>query len=126
MAETVWQEWVAKAEADWRACLALAPLENQTEIVYFHAQQCLEKLMKARLIQREAPVPRTHNLVRLANELEQLEAATLWDKAVLAHISFGAVDWRYPGDNAEDLGTAKEVLAMAEPIRDQLLLNLGT
>ncbi|ADH62540.1 HEPN domain protein [Allomeiothermus silvanus DSM 9946] len=33
-------------------------------------QQCIEKLMKANLIEREIPFPRTHNLVQLAGLLK--------------------------------------------------------
>ncbi len=42
-------EWVAKAEGDLRAAAQILKIEKDcpTETVVFHAQQCVEKYLKA-------------------------------------------------------------------------------
>jgi len=75
------QEWVSKAEGDYRTAnreFAVTDEPNYDAVCY-HAQQCIEKLMKANLIEREIPFPRTHNLVQLAGLLKPaLPAGKLW------------------------------------------------
>jgi len=55
--------WVARAEEDFllaRSCLRrVTPL---TVGACFHAQQCAEKYLKALLLARRQPFPRTHDL----------------------------------------------------------------
>ena len=52
-------EWIRKAEADWIAASTLHSHNNEElhDAVVFHAQQCIEKLLKARLIQLGQPIP---------------------------------------------------------------------
>ena len=46
-------EWIEKAEADWEVVQTLSGTGSKTlhDAIVFHAQQCTEKLLKARLIQ---------------------------------------------------------------------------
>ena len=52
-------EWIRKAEADWIAASTLHSQNNEElhDAVVFHAQQCVEKLLKARLIQLDQLIP---------------------------------------------------------------------
>ncbi len=121
MNETV-QEWVAKAEDDWRVAqreLAADP-HPSFDAACFHAQQCVEKLMKAVLIHRQVLVPRTHDLVALSRLLQPLESAWRWDDAELEELNRGAVAYRYPGDFA-NLEDAVESLRLCESLRATLL-----
>ena len=61
------REWVAKAEGDFHSC------ERETrarrypnyDSACFHAQQCVDKYLKARLQEASLPFPRTHDLDEL-------------------------------------------------------------
>jgi HEPN domain-containing protein len=92
-------EWVAKAEGDF------AVLERESRVrkkpnyddICFHAQQCAEKYLKARLCEADIPFPKTHSLTSLLDQAMSVEP--LWDalREQLAYLSVYAVDFRYPG-----------------------------
>ena len=59
-------EWIEKAENDYAAVQQLLLGSNPLhDIICFHAQQCIEKYLKAWLQEANVPVPRTHNLEEL-------------------------------------------------------------
>lgn len=60
-------EWVRKAEGDFTAAKRefRARKEPNFDAACFHAQQCAEKYLKARLHESGIPFERTHNLVHL-------------------------------------------------------------
>ena len=64
-------EWIRKAEADWMAASTLHSQNNEElhDAVVFHAQQCVEKLLKARLIQLDQPIQKVHDLVAVSRQL---------------------------------------------------------
>ncbi|MBA7640445.1 hypothetical protein ES703_48110 [subsurface metagenome] len=96
-------EWVAKAEGDFammeRECRAQ---ENPNyDGICFHAQQCAEKYLKARLCEADVSFSKIHDLVAL---LEQaLDAEPEWEtfRENLAYLSDFAVTFRYPGESAD-------------------------
>jgi HEPN domain-containing protein len=116
------REWVDKAEAD----LATARREVQAsdfpnyDAVCFHAQQCVEKLMKALLIQHGITPPKTHQLLALHNLLKPVCGE--WDPRIedLRFLSRAAVDFRYPGESA-DQPEAQEAIDIAVKLRDVLV-----
>jgi hypothetical protein len=63
--ETV-KEWLAKAEGDFAvACREIRARKSPNyDAVCFHAQQCVEKLMKGLLIHLGVTPPKTHMLLR--------------------------------------------------------------
>jgi HEPN domain-containing protein len=57
-------EWGQKAEGDYIAAETLRQAENPVyDAICFHAQQCVEKYLKAWLVQQEIDFPRTHDSV---------------------------------------------------------------
>lgn len=58
------EEWIHKAEGDYRTALReMAATEDPNyDAVCFHAQQCIEKLVKAALIAQGVVPPKTHDL----------------------------------------------------------------
>ena len=121
-------EWVEKAEEDYH----LAQLAQQSSrpfhnSICFHAQQCIEKYIKAWLQEVNIPVPRTHNLEELlALIVPRLPAWAQWYpdfKIITAY----AVDSRYPGDPAiaENTEHATRVCDAVRPaIRSSLKLPI--
>lgn len=117
-------EWVEKAEADYATALRELSVNESPnyDAVCFHAQQCVEKLMKAVLIQKACVPPKTHDLAFL-NTLapEAVVSASDFD---LRFLSRAAVEYRYPGERAsrED---AVRAAAICRELRSLLLKQLA-
>ncbi len=96
-------EWVTKAEGDF------AMLERESKArknrsfdgICFHAQQCAEKYLKARLTETGIAFPKTHDLVTLLELYLPVEPAWEIFRVDLAFLSEFAVAFRYPGETAE-------------------------
>ena len=61
-------EWVEKADGDYTTVQLLqqSPISSK-DVICFHAQQCIEKYLKAWLQEANIPVLRTHNLEEFLN-----------------------------------------------------------
>ena len=72
-------EWIIKAEGDFQtASRELEALESPNyDAVCFHAQQCAEKYLKARLAEAQIPFPKTHDLGPLLDLVLPIEPD--WD-----------------------------------------------
>jgi HEPN domain-containing protein len=103
------REWVVKAEGDFHSCLreTRARKHPNHDSACFHAQQCVEKYLKARLQELGAPVPKTHNLEDLLNRLLPLEPQWIGLKADLVQLTNYAVVFRYPGLRASKADAQK-------------------
>lgn len=115
------REWLNKAESDYRTArrefeAADSPSYDAT---CFHAQQFVEKLMKAIMIHNEIVPPRIHNLARLAELLKPLCPGL--DVAIedLNHLTTLGMVVRYPGESA-DRNDAEEVLQICDRLREAL------
>jgi len=107
-------EWVKRGEWDWRSAHLLAEAKSPVlETACFHAQQAVEKILKAFLVSRGATVPRTHNLVALLDGVIELEPSTADLKDACSLLTPYAVDLRYPGDvGIVEPGEAEDALLM--------------
>ena len=113
------EEWVEKAEGDLRTArreIAITEGPNY-DAVCFHAQQCAEKYLKARMIEVGLTVSRIHDLEALLNLLLPVEPQ--WNVLLQPAITLSvmAVEVRYPGMSA-DAEDAENGLRSAETIRD--------
>ena len=119
------REWLAKADGDFRtAQRELAAVEAPNlDAVCFHAQQCIEKLMKALLIARGELPPKTHDLVYLADAIGRGNPVWSWPEDELRFLSRAAVAFRYPGESAE-AADAAEAVEIATRLRTALLVQL--
>ena len=73
------REWVKKAEADFQTVqreLRARKLPN-LDGACFHAQQCIEKYLKARLQEAHIAFPKTHDLTQLLDLVKPIEP--LWE-----------------------------------------------
>ena len=116
------EEWVRKAKADFATAAREIRAEDNPnfDAVCFHAQQCVEKLMKALLTHRGAVPPRAHDLVHLDRMLSQACSEWSWPVEELRFLSRAAVAFRYPGESAEREDAA-EALRLADRMRKRLL-----
>ena len=117
-----------EAEQDLAAAEIL--LNNTTRlpsVIAFHAQQAVEKCLKAILVRHRIYFPKTHDLgkvLALVAECEPATAERLQESTLLT--PFGA-EGRYPGD-APDLLPGEETRAVqiARHVRDAVNETLKT
>ena len=119
-------EWVQKAEGDFSTAVRefRARKEPNFDAVCFHAQQCAEKYLKARLQEAGLPGSRTHSLTALLDAVLPVEPMWEVHRLDLATLSAYAVECRYPGESA-DREQAKEALALCRGFRALVRPSLG-
>ncbi|MBA4380396.1 MAG: DNA-binding protein [Anaerolinea sp.] len=109
--------WAAKAEEDWDIAKSILRRKRPfAGMACFLAQQCGEKYMKAILVARGTPFPKTHDLLILNNLCSSDGIFLEMDIDGLDSLSGFAVRTRYPG-NEPSLEDAKEALQIAKSIR---------
>jgi HEPN domain-containing protein len=71
------------------------------DAICFHAQQCAEKYLKARLAEANIQFGKVHDLVALLDQVLGIQPD--WDifREDLAYLSDFAVSFRYPGESAD-------------------------
>ena len=92
-------EWAETAEEDYAIVKLIqqAPTQGLNNPICFHAQQCIEKYLKAWLQEANLPVPRPHDVKELLDLIvPTLPAWRAWEAAFSAFDKY-AVDARYPG-----------------------------
>ena len=100
--KAITHEWVEKADADFISAGREYRARKQPnyDAACFHAQQCVEKYLKARLAKANKPIPKTHDLAALLDLVLPLEP--LWEpfRPQLETLTSYAVEFRYPGESA--------------------------
>lgn len=64
--------WLDAAKDDLSVIEEILSRPDLTNIVAFHAQQCVEKVLKALIEERGRPVRRTHSLVQLMGIVSEM------------------------------------------------------
>jgi HEPN domain-containing protein len=110
------QEWMAHAEADLHyARLGQKDAAASENLVAFHAQQAIEKALKAVLVSREVEFPKTHDLTELREYIEAAGVAWPTDLAKVVAFTPFATHGRYPGfDEAITRAEVDEAIVLAE------------
>jgi HEPN domain-containing protein len=119
-------EWIKKADLDFSTSLWLSAEPEFRDIVVFHAQQAVEKYLKALLTRHQTEFPKTHVIRRLLLLLQPVEptlASALEDANWLS--PFG-VDIRYPADFPETLpGDEARALEVAGRVKNAVMTVLN-
>src|SRR5947207_8919169 len=116
--QAITNDWIKKAEGD----LATAERELAAEAspnydgACFHAQQCAEKYLKARLIEANISFPKTHDLEAILNLAIPLEKDWEQLRVDLDSLSSNAVETRYPSYFADE-DDAKWAVEIARKVR---------
>lgn len=92
----VLKEWLNRALEDLKTVEKLLDDEALTNIAAFHSQQCIEKCFKSVIEGAGKPVPRVHDLVRLAGIVADIEEIPA-DESTLIELSTIYLGSRYPG-----------------------------
>lgn len=112
------REWVDLAEQDLRMALAGLGMREDTPTVgvCFHAQQCVEKYLKALLMYRGTDFPKTHRIVDLLALVvgRGRPSLTIDEQERLTKYAAAA---RYPGYPDIGVAEARRAVALARRIR---------
>lgn len=111
------EAWIVRAEEDY--VLMRSALRRKVPLLYgatFHAQQCAEKYLKALLVTRGQPFPRTHDLAALYDLCLQADLPVSIDLEQLERLNAYAVQVHYPGDDPT-LAEAREAVEIAQAAR---------
>ena len=90
-------EWLKSALADIKSMEHIGHDSFLTHMVAFHAQQCVEKSLKALLEHHEKTVPKEHSTIRLAGLCREIVAWS-FDMDLLSDLDDLYIESRYPGD----------------------------
>ena len=132
--ETIIQAWLDKAYQDERAFYLLrVPALNLGETAAFHAQQAVEKWLKALLVFHNINFRKTHDINVLINLLTPVydELTSIEFNISSLLLSEYAVDIRYPVDfgfitnNALDIDRVEVSLKLFKSFTQQKLPNFA-
>ena len=109
------RDWLIRAERDLLAAAgALQGAIVLSEMAAYHAQQAMEKALKAFLTAHNQPFPKTHDLERLVHWCENVLPAFSQFVAPAQTLNPYASQFRYPGGPLEpSRKEAEEALRMA-------------
>ncbi len=111
--------WVQKADNDLKTAAHTLKLAGDcpTDTVCFHAQQCVEKYVKALLTYRQTVFPKVHGISALVALLAGRDRPVI-TQAEQARLSDYAVVARYPGEYEPiPLAEARRAVAIARRVR---------
>jgi HEPN domain-containing protein len=123
---TVIREWLAKADNDLKNAAHTLTLGKDcpTDTVCFHAQQCVEKHIKALLVFRGTSFPKTHDISVLRALLPPKIRPKI-DKKVQERLTSYAAELRYPGSGPDvPLTEARKAVAIARRVRREVRRHL--
>ena len=120
-------EWISKAEGDFHTAMReyRARKFPNYDAASFHAQQCIEKYLKAVLVEQNIAFNRIHDLEVLLESC--LLLFPLWEsmRSDAQLLTQYAVQFRYPGDSA-DKREAQEAIEAMKRIRKEIREALGS
>lgn len=121
------KNWLIKADNDPKVAKNELNIDKPvTDVICFHAQQCVEKYLKAYLGLNDVEFRKTHNiaeLIELCKDKDQ-EFSGLYELRVQELTTY-ATELRYPEYfYIPSLEEAKEAVIIAEHVRDFVLKKL--
>jgi len=123
-ANELWQ-WVNRAEEDYLLCNS--SLRRKHPLTYgaaFHAQQCVEKYLKALLLQQGIEFPKTHDLAALNYLCVKAGIILPVNEDDIEILTAYLVEARYPGP-LPLLEEARKALEIAKMMRKSIRKLLG-
>lgn len=119
-------EWVEKAEKDWNSLQReiRARKNPNYDAACFFAQQCVEKYLKARLVEADIYFKKIHDLTYLLELAKPVEPLWVSYEQEMRLLTDYAVEFRYPGASA-DLQIAKLAQKVCKSFRATARQGLG-
>lgn len=121
----VCREWLLKADNDLTNATHTLKLGTRcpTDTVCFHAQQCVEKYLKAVLVLEGIDFPKTNDLETLLSLVPAESRPELSDEEQ-ARLTQYATSARYPGWEEVSLMAARRAVAVARRVRQSIRRGL--
>ena len=91
------ENWLEAAYDDLKTIKKIQEDESLTNVMAFHAEQAIEKTLKAVLEEYESKVPKVHNVIKL-KELTEKYIELEIDRDLLTQINEIYIETRYPSD----------------------------
>lgn len=116
------REWAAKAESDLKAAVYMLEMDDEcpADTVGFHAQQCVEKYLKAFLVLKGIDFPKTHDIEKILALFPHdvpLPVSVEEQRTLTTYATFT----RYPGDyEPVTLSEAKRAVRIARRVKRHL------
>jgi hypothetical protein len=123
---TLLDEWVAKAEGDYKTAVILnRPRKDpQFDSVCYHCQPSAEKYLKAYLIQHASVPRRTHDLEDLLTDRAALDPGLSSLLPLVRFLVPFSVQFRNPGDGATAI-LAHDALSTLHEFRRKMRRKMG-
>lgn len=122
--------WLDRALDDLDAIEQLLEIEHLTNIVAFHAQQAVEKSLKAVIEEVEISFVKIHSLVRLYALVQPYYELTQ-DMDILEQLDAVYTESRYPSEmgllpySKPTVAESKKFYQFARQFYEQVIVNLG-
>ena len=120
------REWVKKADVDFDVAGRL--LEEGArfrEVIAFHAQQAVEKHLKALLVRHQVEFPKTHDIEELLNLLRRVRPEIADSLQEARWLTPFGVEVRYPGDFPDMLpGEERKAFELARHVKETVMAEL--
>jgi HEPN domain-containing protein len=110
------QGWLEKARSDIYAAESVLASTGPYDTACFHAQQAIEKALKALLACFQQPIPRTHDLDELQRLCLASRSSPELEALDLTEITDYAVQLRYDIEFWPEKETAETALALANQV----------
>ena len=118
----VTRDWVIKAENDLKNAVYTLGMGDDcpTDTVCFHAQQCVEKYLKAFLVLKKIDFPKTHDIKELIALLPSNTRPKMTPEEQRRLTDYATVT-RYPGDyELISLAEARRAVKIARRVRNKM------
>lgn len=114
------REWVDKARGDYYTALReyRARKFPNYDAACFHAQQCIEKLLKGELLEIGIPFPKIHDLEVLLDLILKKHPLLEPIRKDTQLLTQYAVQFRYPGENADKQEAGEAIAAMKRSVAE--------
>ncbi|MCL2793038.1 MAG: HEPN domain-containing protein [Spirochaetaceae bacterium] len=108
------EDWIFMAGRDLKTAEILIKEDSPlTNIIAFHCQQAIEKYLKAYLIEKNIPLIKTHDLIRLNNMIKEIKNLGIDEKKLII-INEVYIETRYPSE----LGLLPDGLPATEQVEE--------
>lgn len=123
--EELVDQWLRKADHDLVVANAVRENAEVADLIAFHAQQSIEKALKAVLTAHQVPFPKTHDLLTLVDRFPEAPSFLDEKRGMLETISLYGVAARYPGVEQPTHEAALDALTTAQQIVQRIRVRLS-